>query len=451
MNPLQGYAIPQDIAAAAQAAQDEASAATRAIKDLNARKEQVIAARDTVAAVQSAADAGAQAVVKRAALDAENRKKYPNTKLTGKLGAEIAELDKLAADFSTKQAAVTSLTQQIDQGIPGQIAQLEADRAAATAKAQSILPLKQFERDRTSDKIRDIEGDLLRMRQALDTFRNSPLQPSQPCLAGYEQFLDTLQQDVDDRAHKGKCHLCSQTNPIPQINQIPRTQEAKAKVAAKIKELEQLAPRPNDAGLSEEQKANYMFAKSLEKIRNTLDDKGKTGGKMIGVLICRDPATQQEVVLYGFSGVVNDRQRLAGVEVARCQEAVNQAPQDAGALLALTQAQQELAQAVAADLADTTRLEQYWADSIPLAGSTLRSVGGRTQTIEQLEAIKGGNNPAGVCSAPKMIQEALNQGLELVSMAEAWYGGGDNKHNELVASCDTCMSNIGFQLCPQCT
>jgi len=55
--------------------------------------------------------------------------------------------------------------------------------------------------------------------------------------------------------------------------------------------------------------------------------------------------------------------------------------------------------------------------------------------------------PHGVCSAPKMIQTAHRKGLKIVAMAEAWYGGQPNDHGELVASCNTCMQNIGFQLC----
>lgn len=55
--------------------------------------------------------------------------------------------------------------------------------------------------------------------------------------------------------------------------------------------------------------------------------------------------------------------------------------------------------------------------------------------------------PHGVCSAPKMIQAAYGKNLKVISMAEAWYGGGTNTHGELVASCNTCVKNIGFQLC----
>jgi hypothetical protein len=59
--------------------------------------------------------------------------------------------------------------------------------------------------------------------------------------------------------------------------------------------------------------------------------------------------------------------------------------------------------------------------------------------------------PHAVCAAPKLLQQARAEGLEPVAMAEAWYGGGTNKHGELVASCSTCMKNIGFQLCRTCT
>ncbi|HEY2015923.1 MAG TPA: hypothetical protein VGH38_20610 [Bryobacteraceae bacterium] len=67
-------------------------------------------------------------------------------------------------------------------------------------------------------------------------------------------------------------------------------------------------------------------------------------------------------------------------------------------------------------------------------------------TLEAMNKDHDGT-PHGVCSAPKMIQTAHRKGLKIVAMAEAWYGGQPNDHGELVASCNTCMKNIGFQLC----
>jgi hypothetical protein len=86
-----------------------------------------------------------------------------------------------------------------------------------------------------------------------------------------------------------------------------------------------------------------------------------------------------------------------------------------------------------------------WVRSIPEDGK-LVSAGGDTVSLALLNTDHF-DTPHGVCSAPKMIQTARAQKLEIVSMAEAWFGHGPNQHRELVASCNTCMKNIGFQCC----
>jgi hypothetical protein len=86
----------------------------------------------------------------------------------------------------------------------------------------------------------------------------------------------------------------------------------------------------------------------------------------------------------------------------------------------------------------------------PIGNGQLKSAGGETISLESFDRKKEPNDtPHGVCSAPKMIQHAMSDpNLEMVSMAEAWYGGGEtNTHGELVVSCKTCMNNIGFQFC----
>lgn len=90
-----------------------------------------------------------------------------------------------------------------------------------------------------------------------------------------------------------------------------------------------------------------------------------------------------------------------------------------------------------------------WVRSLPEKGD-LSSVGGDTVSLESLNKDHF-DTPHGVCSAPKMVQSALAragaEGLQVKGMAEAWFGGGPNAHGELVASCNTCMKNIGFQFC----
>jgi hypothetical protein len=115
----------------------------------------------------------------------------------------------------------------------------------------------------------------------------------------------------------------------------------------------------------------------------------------------------------------------------------------------LEEAKAKVAQASLDDskLEDSTAAR--WVRSLNEKGD-IQSVGGDSVSLPALNKDHF-DTPHGVCSAPKMVQSALAranaEGLKIKGMAEAWFGGGPNTHGELVASCNTCMKNIGFQFC----
>ena len=111
----------------------------------------------------------------------------------------------------------------------------------------------------------------------------------------------------------------------------------------------------------------------------------------------------------------------------------------------LVAARAEVLLASARDTAAEMATGGNWVRALPANGE-LRSASGDTVSLTGLN-IGNTDTPHGVCSAPKMIQAARSLGYTVVGMAEAWYGGSPNTHGELVASCKTCMKNIGFQLC----
>ncbi|HEX8202111.1 MAG TPA: hypothetical protein VF590_16670, partial [Isosphaeraceae bacterium] len=67
-----------------------------------------------------------------------------------------------------------------------------------------------------------------------------------------------------------------------------------------------------------------------------------------------------------------------------------------------------------------------------------------------------GSERLGLCAAPKLLCEAMRQGLVPVALAEVWIGGSIEdkdtkttrmKEGDLVASCDYCRLIMGFMLC----
>ncbi|MBL8474397.1 MAG: hypothetical protein JNM98_21595 [Rhodocyclaceae bacterium] len=203
------------------------------------------------------------------------------------------------------------------------------------------------------------------------------------------QYCKKLEAKADHDAHHVNCPRCNSEHGID------RTPDAKAAVDREVKELERLAKLPDDSGLDEQQKRDRAMGKHLETLR------ANKGGKMIGVLMCED-ADGNDVMLRAFSGDVDGQDDVAG-----------------------------------------------WCQHIPPDGSgaVMHSANGVPVPLSALPAVSGA--PHGVCAAPKLIQEAHRRGLKIVSIAEAWYGGGDvQPHGALVASCTTCRSNLDVQLCP---
>ena len=370
-----------------------------------------------------------------------------------------------------------------------------------------------FEKDRTASTPRLIEQELAVLREKLKSFPPQPPTSTFPCPAreALKKFVKDLEEEVDKLAHRAKCHKCDKENGVD------RTPEAKDLINAKVAELEQLAKRDNDTGLTPEQKTDYALAKALESMRTAKDENGKTAGKMLGVLVCKTP-TGDIVHIYGYSGTLGAHSRIAEAEVAKIQRQLDipgnivkkQTEVDANKT-AITEAEKRVtaateaakgkdqksdeAKALSAEKAELGRLRQKekglakeletleatrpknldelssqlaaakekaaeasrldtavedsttgsWVRSLPPDG-VLQSAGGDIVSLEALNKDHSGT-PHGVCSAPKMIQEARNNGYEILGMAEAWYGGDPNPHGELVASCTTCMKNIGFQFC----
>jgi hypothetical protein len=143
------------------------------------------------------------------------------------------------------------------------------------------------------------------------------------------------------------------------------------------------------------------------------------------------------------AGALRDKQAKLAKELTALQGSL---PPDLPALRGqLAAAQVRATQASVEDTALETSTAGSWVRSLPETGQ-LTSASGDTVSLEALNTGHDGT-PHGVCAAPKMIQQAHAQNYEIVGMAEAWYGGGTNTHGELVASCTTCMKNVGFQFC----
>jgi hypothetical protein len=420
------------------------------------------------------------------------------------------ELDKLVPELKQRQEEVEADTKQkIDDA-----AEFAKQYKAYTDVVPDAFLKARFEKDRSKVAARAIEQDIVALRKKLKEFSDKPVASVVPCpeLLKLTQFVDELALEVDAIAHVAKCHLCQKENGVQ------RTEQAKGLIADKIVQLEALA-KADAPGATAAEQADFALAKSLDQARTTPGEDGQMGGKMLGVLVCKD-ADDRTVLVYGYSGTLASNSRLAQAKIAAI-EARKAIPAKIDAkALEVAKKQKELADqlplvekatADAVGKADESpegkRLEKMkkgqtrisaeldtlnkehaaleasrrdpdtleaellearaavpvasglddaveastgatWARPIPPDG-VLKSVGGASQSLDALP-YKAGDKPHGVCSAPKMIQQATAQGLTIVAMAEAWYGEGPNTHGELVASCATCMKNIGFQLCESC-
>lgn len=139
---------------------------------------------------------------------------------------------------------------------------------------------------------------------------------------------------------------------------------------------------------------------------------GKTSeGVMIGALVCRNPQTNQLVTIYASTGSLpkldDDSHRLATTDGLKLSP------------------------------------------NIKADGSYLTLSGNPAP----LNVFRGNGPPPGACAAQRMLQEALSQGLEPVSMAESWFGANKDGAQPRVgsheyASCPTCKAVLATVLCP---
>ena len=447
---------------AATLAAAEAKAAQKKLQSLNAAQAIDNYVAEEIRKVPSADEAGKLLTAVEKQLLEERAKQKKDRETIGKLAALAEDLKTLEDDFSTKPELIETLRKTIlDRG--DQIDALEKTYKEQSEKAAKLdkevkeyigskilnkAQVASWEKDRTTDPARSIETDLVKMRQALEQFPDKPVDPFAECPYNrLKTHLEKAETELDQIAHKAPCHKCKKENGVI------RTQDAKDLVQEKIASLEELAKRATDEGLSEPEKADWVLAKALEHMRTTKDETGKTAGKMLGALLCKN-AKDELVVLWAYSGEIADGWREANAEVTRLQKAVEKAkdlPERTEVEKLLKKAEELRDSAGKGDALKEEFVRKYWSDPIPQTGpdAILRSASGAVESIEKLNH---GNTktPHGVCAAPKMIQQAHQKGLVPIGMAEAWFGGGDNAHGEFVASCDTCMKNVGFQLCREC-
>ncbi|MBK9167884.1 MAG: hypothetical protein IPM24_10510 [Bryobacterales bacterium] len=447
---------------AAEDASKEAKAAQKKLQSLNAAQAIDNYVAEEIRKVPSADEAGKLLTSVEKRLVEESGKLKKDRETIGKLKALAEDLKTLKDDFSTKPEILETLRQQIlDRG--DQIDALERTYKEQSEKATRLdkevkeyidskilnkAQVTSWEKDRTTDPARSIETDLGKMRQALEQFPNKPVDPLQDC--AYKRLkthLEKAETELDQIAHKAPCHKCKKENGVQ------RTPDAKDLVKKKVARLEELAKLDNDNNLGEPEKADWVLAKALDRMRTTKDETGKTAGKMLGALVCKN-AKDELVVLWAYSGEIADGWREANATVSRLQKALQEEkdlPKRGELEKLLKEAETLRDHAGKEDALKEELVRKYWSHAIPQTGpdAVLRSAAGG---IESIEKLNHGNKktPHGVCAAPKMIQQAHQKGLVPIGMAEAWFGGGDNAHGEFVASCETCMKNVGFQLCREC-
>nr|WP_321466330.1 hypothetical protein [uncultured Desulfobulbus sp.] len=180
------------------------------------------------------------------------------------------------------------------------------------------------------------------------------------------------------------------------------------------------------------------------------------GGKMFGMLACRDRAGRR-VVLRGFSGQFNGLWRVPGwvgpiFDEVRFQQLVRLPERRIKAM------GRELATLVPDSSRHRLLKQQRRQLSRQLMNEihqlyTLTNFRGEAVTL--VEAFQGkGTPPAGTgdCCGPKLLNHAALNGLWPEAMAEFYWGGanssGTKQHAQWYPACaHKCQSILGFQLC----
>ena len=183
---------------------------------------------------------------------------------------------------------------------------------------------------------------------------------------------------------------------------------------------------------------------------------GAAGGKMFGILCCRDAAGAR-VVLRAFSGQFNGLWRVAGWvdpifdvaafarltqeperEIKRIGREMALLPKDSARRRQLRVKRRTLSRLLMREIHDLYRLVNFRGEASPL-----------------IAAFCGDGAPpsgTGDCCGPKLLHHAAVNGLRPEALAEFYWGRSNasatKSHRELYPACaPKCRMILGFQLC----
>ncbi len=182
----------------------------------------------------------------------------------------------------------------------------------------------------------------------------------------------------------------------------------------------------------------------------------KAGGKMFGVLVCRDK-NGEPVVLRAFSGQYNGLWQVAGWVGPIC---------DSTAFNKLIYHPEQAIKRIGRDMAITDQGSCRYRDlrmqRKALSQNLMRDIHGlyqlinfRGETMPLTSAFVGnGAPPAGTgdCCGPKLLYHAFSRGLIPEALAEFYWGWSNlsstKQHGRLYSACaGKCQPILGFMLC----
>jgi len=183
---------------------------------------------------------------------------------------------------------------------------------------------------------------------------------------------------------------------------------------------------------------------------------GEAGGKMFGVLCCRDEEGKR-VVLRAFSGQFNGLWSVDGwVEPLV----------DVGALAALTKEPEQIIKKLGTELALLPEGSDGYRQLCRTRKALSRQLMHAIHDLYWLRNFRGerlplsavflgsGAPPSGTgdCCGPKLLQHAVRNGLRPEGLAEFYWGAdsasGAKRHGQLYPACaERCGKILGFQLC----
>jgi hypothetical protein len=169
---------------------------------------------------------------------------------------------------------------------------------------------KYFEADLSEKTARELEQRLAELHSKIrNAFPNQEVKDIVKCPIGRElvEYADRLEAEIHDKAHRAPCHLCAEEERET-VNGVRRDGKAINLILKKVKELEELADKPGKS-------ADHQLARALDILRKNKDEKDQTGGKMLGVLVCRNKKTGEEVLIYGYSGTLPPQSHVVGAKV----------------------------------------------------------------------------------------------------------------------------------------